>query len=166
MKATLGIAAALLASGPAMADLTVEFREGAPKDRFIIASTDCAIGPSTLTLDLTTSKGGLIFDTTAEGAGVEVFQPVELEQGAASFSETRDGDRVLQVSLDALRPGSPVTLTVDLDDTMVDSALGQIRVAGSEIVGATATLSAGSVKASNSFDETGQTRLLTGSCSS
>ena len=34
-----------------------------------------------LEIDLTQSEGRLIFDTTATGAGVEVFQPFEVTHG-------------------------------------------------------------------------------------
>lgn len=96
----------------------------------------------TLTLDLSGSKAGLIFDTTATGAGVEVFQPLEIAAGAeniASMSTPTDGDTRLDIALNALAPNAETRITIDLDDTLAASDLGQIRVSGAEIEGAEVT---------------------------
>ncbi|MEO1695473.1 MAG: aggregation factor core, partial [Pseudomonadota bacterium] len=59
---------ALVAATPARADLEVRFDEGAPKDRFTVENTSgCAIGAAQITIDLSGSPFGLIFDTTGSG---------------------------------------------------------------------------------------------------
>ena len=94
---------------PALAaGLTVRFIEGAPTDRFeIINATGCETGALELRIDLTGSAGGLIFDTTATGAGVSVFQPFRVAEGplALASGTVKDGDRVLVLSLAGLRGG-------------------------------------------------------------
>ncbi|MEM6467209.1 MAG: aggregation factor core [Pseudomonadota bacterium] len=143
VRFTLSLAALLLPS-LAHADLAIRFVEGAPKDRFVIVNESaCAVGPSTLTIDLSASTAGLIFDVTSQGAGVEVFQPLELVAGAElvrTISDVKDGDAVVSLELDPLAPRAQVAFTVDVDDTAPVSNLGQIRVSGGEIAGATARL--------------------------
>ena len=131
----------------AMADttsMTVTFRESAPKDSFEVRNTgNCRAIPMTLLIDLGKSRGRLIFDVTGKGAGVEVFQPFEIARGrqlAAKTPLVRDGDDQLSLRLKRLQPADVFAFTIDVDDTLNDSTLGQIRVAGSEIEGATATI--------------------------
>ena len=65
--------------GPARADIVVNFVESAPKDRFVIKNTgEYDFENLIVEIDLTSSVGRLIFDTTGNGAGVEVFQPFEV----------------------------------------------------------------------------------------
>ncbi len=124
----------------AQADIRVLFREGAPKDSFELRNTGaCALGPMEIVVDLTGSAGSLIFDTQAQGPGVEVYQPFELVQGASlvrSASELRDGGRAISLSITGLSPRQAIAFTIDVDDTLTESPLGQTRVAGSEIKGA------------------------------
>ena len=130
--------AATLAT-PAAADVTVRFIEGAPKDRFIIEAEGCAIGPHMLTIDLSPTAAGLIFDTDGSGPGVEVFQPFEIASGeehVAHVLALGDGDNVLGLALTGLDVGDRVSFTIDLDDTMKKSALGQTRISNSEMMGA------------------------------
>jgi hypothetical protein len=104
----------------AAADVTVTFRDGAPKDRFTITNVAaCATGPFDLTIDLAGSPSNLIFDITGDGAGVEVFQPCELVSGTDSVfgaSDVQDGDNQMTLSLAALPVGGVVAFTIDLDD--------------------------------------------------
>lgn len=134
------LAAAGFSTISAQADVRVLFQEGAPKDRFEIRNTGgCPLGPMTLTLDLTASAGGLIFDTAAEGPGVQVYQPLEVVQGAALLRvlpSVQDGGRSIALTLRDLLPREGVAFTIDVDDTLVSSPLGQTQVAGSEIKGA------------------------------
>ena len=127
-------------SGMAQADVRVLFQEGAPKDRFEIRNTGgCPLGPMTLTLDLTESSGGLIFDTAAQGPGVQVYQPLEIVQGADLLREepaVQDGGRSIDLVMRDLGPREAVAFTIDVDDTLPLSPLGQTQVAGSEIKGA------------------------------
>ncbi|WP_422365371.1 hypothetical protein [Pelagibius sp.] len=137
MLAAAGFA---IATTSARAEVRVLFQEGAPKDRFEIRNTGgCPLGPMTLTLDLTASAGGLIFDTAAEGPGVQVYQPLEVVQGAALLRDlpsVQDGGRSIALILRDLLPREGVAFTIDVDDTLTLSPLGQTQVAGSEIKGA------------------------------
>ncbi|MEM7059170.1 MAG: aggregation factor core [Pseudomonadota bacterium] len=134
-------AAALLTAGlatAAQAGVTVSFVESAPKDWFEIANTTgCELRALQVEIDLTKTAGGLIFDTTGTGAGVEVFQPFEVREGpiALASGQVQDGDRKLVVSLGALKAGQKAAFTIDVDDTLTNSELGQIRVSGGEMQG-------------------------------
>lgn len=141
---------AALASGllvttlPATADIAVRFVESAPKDRFVIENVStCSQGALDITIDLGTAPVGLIFDTTAAGAGVEVFQPFEVAVGAKILSSAilpTDGDEALNLSLTGLASGQSFVFTVDVDDTGAQSELGQIRVSDAEIAGASVSI--------------------------
>ena len=75
-----------ISSAPVQADIVVNFVESAPKDRFVIENTgECEFENLVVEIDLSGSAGGLIFDTTATGAGVEVFQPFEV-RGSVAFA--------------------------------------------------------------------------------
>lgn len=119
--------------------LQVNFVESAPKDRFVIENSgSCTLNEALVTIDLAESAGKLIFDTTGEGAGVEVFQPFEIAEGQLELVSSReviDGDTALTVRIQSLQPGSQVGFTIDVDDTLTNSDLGMIRVTGSEISG-------------------------------
>ena len=113
-------------------------------------------------VDLSKSAAGLIFDTEPTGRGVEVFQPLEVTQGADFLVEapvTQDGASKTELVVSELPPSGAIRFTVDVDDTLTASDLGQIRVSGSEIVGAEVRL--GEIIAV--FDETGRA-LLTVAC--
>lgn len=125
-------------SGLASADIEVRFYESAPKDRFVITNTGgCDTGPFELEVDLTSSIGALIFDTTGAGAGVEVFQPFEIARGRMELvtGTVRDGDRRLKLRFFQLAPRAEAAFTIDVDDTLQESELGQIRVVGGEMAG-------------------------------
>ena len=151
LRGTLRVAAAglliLAGGGVAQADVRVLFQESAPKDIFEIRNTGgSALGPMTLTLDLTGSSGGLIFDTAAQGPGVQVYQPFELVLGAErvrELPEVRDGGRSIELAVIGLQPREALAFTIDVDDTLAQSPLGQTRVAGSEIRGAQVTIAFG-----------------------
>lgn len=139
---------------PNLATVEVEFVEGAPKDRFVIQNTGaCGLEDLTVALDLSSSAGGLIFDTSATGAGVEVFQPFEVEEGDIALGEgdiaqlvanrVEDGDTELALRIATLGAGDRASFTIDVDDTLPQGELGQIRVADSEISGARVTITAG-----------------------
>lgn len=128
-----------LSALPAVADVTVRFQESAPKDRFVISS-DCAVTDVEMTINLTGSAGSLIFDVTADGAGVEVFQPVEVQSGVAQVQPVVDGDQRLALVIPAIPVDADVVISADLDDVLPQSALGQIRVADSELDGATISI--------------------------
>ncbi len=135
---TLKACALVFAATPVTADIEVTFREGAPVDRFIIENIgSCDLGPSTILIDLSQTNGALIFDVTADGDGVEVFQPIRVESGGLSLPvlpEVNDGDNTLNLDLAGLPAGQSLTVTVDIDDTI---GAREITVSGSEFVGAT-----------------------------
>lgn len=141
MKAQIFAALALTCATPAMSDVVVQFDEGAPKDRFTISNTGtCPLGNVTVVLDLGASAAGLIFDVTGAGAGVSVFQPLELVAGAeylASVPEVQDGDTRLELPLTALAPGARIAFTIDVDDT---AGTSETMVTGSEMAGATVSI--------------------------
>ncbi|MEM6985429.1 MAG: aggregation factor core [Pseudomonadota bacterium] len=146
-----------MASASVNADIAVRFIESAPKDRFEVHNTtDCLLQDVELAIDLQGSAGKLYFDTTAEGAGVEVFQPFESAQAGltlASSDKVRDGETSLRVQIAKLEQGAKASFTIDVDDALTDSSLGQIRVADSEMSGAGVTFSAQNVPSvSGQFD--------------
>lgn len=151
---------ATLCALPTSAEITVDFRDGAPKDRFTLRYDGaCPLGPTELVIDLGTAPAGLIFDTTEAGAGVDVYQPLEWVKGAAETSAITDGDTALTVIISAWRPGETRIFTVDIDDT---TSTRQITVDGSEMVGA--SLRAGGLTAV--FDASGSANLPLDPCTS
>ncbi len=122
--------------------LLVTFSESAPKDSFTITNAgNCKINELELRIDLASSKGGLIFDPTGSGAGVQVFQPLEVTTGQSyisAVSKVSDGGRDVDLRLNSFVPGAEVSFTVDVDDTLPRerSELGQTRVSDAEISGA------------------------------
>jgi hypothetical protein len=128
------------------ANVEIRFNESAPKDIFTLKNlSKCDLRDVVLELDLSNSMGRLIFDTTAAGAGVEVFQPFEVRQGnmtLTSASMVQDGDTALSVRIDQITAGETVSFTIDVDDTLPKSELGNIRVSGAEIEGGVIRLSA------------------------
>ncbi|MEL6998013.1 MAG: aggregation factor core [Pseudomonadota bacterium] len=130
-----------LVATPALSDIRVTFTEGAPKDRFTIASTsDCDIGTTEIVLDLSGSAHGLIFDTTGAGQGVSVYQPFEIVSGAGlltALPSVQDGDKVIRLSLAELPYGQTIAFTIDVDDT---AGISETMVSGAEITGASVSV--------------------------
>lgn len=151
---------ALIAPLPAQADIVARFVESAPKDRFEITNTGCDLGTFDLTINLATAPAGLIFDVTDSGAGVEVFQPVEVVSGPVALSEVTDGDQALALRITGFGTGQTVVISADLDDLQTNSQLGQIRVSGSEIAGATLTATEGTA----AFSTAAEARLAMPGC--
>lgn len=135
--------AALLPSA-ALAELSVTFIESAPKDQFIVENrTDCDFYDFGIGIDLRSSAGGLLFDISEGGAGASVYQPFEVAEGresVRSFAPVTDGDRVVTVIFSQLERQGRVIFTVDVDDTLNDGPFGQTMIDGSEIAGATVTI--------------------------
>ncbi|WP_223424140.1 aggregation factor core protein MAFp3, isoform C [Tateyamaria pelophila] len=161
------VCVAALGATAATADVTVTFRDGAPKDRFTITQTGaCATGPVVLKIDVGTAPTGLIFDTTDTGAGVDVFQPFEwvsAPSNTATVPQVGDGDTTLELSLPDLKPDVPLVFTIDLDDT---TSTRQITVSGSEIAGAQVSLMVGTVTSTGIFDAKGKAVIATSACRS
>lgn len=150
---TLPLIVLSLMAGPARADISVTFSEGAPKDRFIIANTsDCELNDLAIVIDLSSSSSGLVFDVTNSGAGVQVFQPFEFVSGGDDVvgqPVVRDGDNTLRLALKRLARGEPVSFTIDVDDTMGGR---EITVSGSEISGARFDVQLSSASVTGIFD--------------
>lgn len=134
----MSVAIGVLLPSMASANLDITFRESAPKDSFIITNTsECTANNLIVNIDLSNSAGKLIFDTTAQGAGVEVFQPFEVKQGDITLATAtiKDGQSKLSITINNLEPQGTASFTIDVDDTLKQSRLGNIRVANSEIMG-------------------------------
>lgn len=126
------------------ANVQIDFIESAPKDSFIVKNTSaCVLNNFVVDIDLNDTAGKLIFDTTATGAGVEVFQPFEVVEGSinlVSSNSVKDGDKKLSIAVASLAPNKTVRFTIDVDDTLSNSALGNIRVANSEMENGTVNI--------------------------
>lgn len=124
-------------------EVSMVFTESAPRDRFEIRN-DSSSGQSIqrLTLDLSSSAGRLIFDTTAGGTGVDVFQPFRVESGEAKLQASlviQDGSDRLTLDFTRFEPGQRFAFSIDVDDRLPASELGQTRVSGREMEGALMT---------------------------
>lgn len=157
-----------LSAAPAAAEVLVSFRDGAPVDRFTIEHAgSCDLGEATIVIDLTESAGGLIFDVTAQGAGVNVSQPLSVAAGASIIDDitpVSDGDRRLEINVTALAVGARIELTVDLDDTRTTAGYGATRVSGPEMSGARAALVIRGREIDARFDATGAARIPASGC--
>lgn len=157
----------LLLTTPALAELHVRFDEGAPKDRFTVTNVGaCDLGASAVTIDLSGSPYGLIFDVTGKGAGVQVFQPFELTSGAANLTalpQVSDGDNQVTLNLRKFPSGASVSFTIDVDDT-VNSR--EITVSNTEIAGAAVIARTGSQMARGTFGENAKAEVKLASCAS
>jgi len=122
------------------ATVLVVFDEGAPRDRMTITNvSEAAVDFEKISIDLTTSTGRLIFDTTDGGDGVEVFQAFQVESGDAVLAADPvavDGGSMLDLSFASFGAGQSFTFSIDVDDQLENSDLGQIQVTGAEIEGA------------------------------
>lgn len=160
-------AVSLAISAPASADLNVRFLEGAPTDRFVFEATGtCPIAQARLTIDLSGSDAGLIFDVTQSGAGVEVFQPFVLVAGADLVTGTSgvvDGDQRLSLDVARLDPGARIAFTIDIDDTI---GAREITVSGAEIAGAQATLEVEGAQIIAPFEANATARIVHDACTS
>jgi hypothetical protein len=77
------------------------------------------------------------------GQGVEVFQPFEITKGEmrlTSAEKVSDGDKRLSLNIESIKAKDFVSFTIDVDDTLVESQLGNIRVTGTEIKSASVSI--------------------------
>jgi hypothetical protein len=121
-------------------EVSMAFIEGAPRDRFEVRN-ESSKGQriQQLTLDLTPSAGRLIFDTLEGGTGVDVFQPFRVEAGEARLGGSpviQDGSQRLTLRFTRFEPGQRFVFSIDVDDQLSASDLGQTRVSGREMEGA------------------------------
>ncbi|MDP2493054.1 aggregation factor core [Shimia thalassica] len=165
MKILPLLTAACLLASPSLADLHVEFVEGAPKDRFVVTNTgNCPIDAAMVTIDLSGSQGGLIFDVTGAGSGVEVFQPFEVVLGGdhmVQLPNVKDGDQVVSLQLENLDQNGSVAFTIDVDDT---AGAREITVSRSEMKGATVSAKVGANNYSAVIGDTPKVTVKTGDC--
>lgn len=170
-----GIAALVLFSPAAQADIAVRFTEGAPKDRFVVTNaTACDIATGSITIDLGPSAAGLIFDTDPTGPGENVAQPLELaraENVDATFAAVPDGATTAVIRFQNFRPGGEIAVTVDVDDSIRSGPRGVQMIAGSEIAGARVMLATGSATTGSgtpgsgaAFDNRGRARIALTGC--
>ncbi|WP_298973977.1 aggregation factor core [uncultured Roseobacter sp.] len=156
--------AALLATGAqaeCMQGLTVKFTESAPRDRFEIIHTATGVFLTGLRIDLSSSAGGLVFDTAAGGNGVEVFQPF-VPEGEMQHVDVADGAEQLEVQLNEMSTGQRAGFTIDVDDQRAQSDLGQIRVTGAEISGASVVFNLADGTVLNAtFDQENRAKVCT-----
>lgn len=152
---------------------SARFVESAPRDRFSFQNTSSSDWKiTTLSLDLSSSAGNLIFDVTAAGAGVEVFQSFRAESGEAMLStepQVIDGDQSILLDFSTFNPADEYQFSIDVDDQLSQSELGQIRVSGGEIAGATITLEISNSNGdkrtvSGAFDKTNRVTLNSEGC--
>jgi hypothetical protein len=157
--------ALLLFAGPAAAEIRVRFTEGALKDQFEITNIGtCALKQTAVTIDLSGSAAGLIFDVTGAGAGVQVFQPFQLVKGADALSglpTISDGDTRVSLAIRSLAPGAQIVFTIDVDDTLDQRG---IIVAGSEIEGTIVQLASKGTTASGRFTRQAEAIVKTPPC--
>lgn len=154
-----------LAASQSHADIHFDFLEGAPKDRFILTNQGaCQIESALVKLDLSTSKAGLVFDVTAIGSGVEVYQPFEITVGSEhilSVPEVADGDQSVILQIQDFGPGKVVAFTFDVDDT---TGGREITVSDSEFTGVSVSATIGSTLVSTVFNERSNVRLDIADC--
>jgi len=156
-------------SSSSYANIEVQFRDGAPKDKFTISNKSiCDVQKIAMNIDLTNSNGRLIFDTTASGQGVEVFQPFEVTKGQVSLNKTgnvNDGDKLLSLIITSIAANDTASFTIDVDDTLAKSELGNIRVTDAEIAKGTVSATINNNEALNAtFDGKGKAVLLMANC--
>lgn len=165
MKHLILTAACALLAGPAFADLQVTFDEGAPKDRFTVQTVGgCGLGPSDIRIDLSGSAAGLVFDVTASGAGVEVFQPFELTAGASNLTSVpmvTDGQTEVVLPVSGLTDSDAISFTIDVDDTMGGR---EITVSRAEISGARVEVSMAGKTYRGTFGDDAVARVAVPGC--
>jgi len=165
----IGLSVLLCAGQFAYANVEVDFIEGAPKDRFVLTNL-CQSGLQdvVVNIDLSESKGQLIFDTTATGAGVEVFQPFEVIKGEVSLhaaTHVKDGDKQLSILINQLDVQQSISFSIDVDDTLTISEWGNIRVSGAEITNASVSIKPPNQEPVNArFNDQGKALLTLSSC--
>lgn len=165
MKSALLAIIGLAFATPSLADVVVDFNESAPKDRFTIRNSGaCPLEEIVVTIDLGASVAGLIFDVTGAGAGVSVYQPLEIVSGQEFLREVplvRDGDTRAAFSISTLAPQELIAFTIDVDDT---AGVSETMVSGAEIKGAVVTVAQRGTETMASFDEHSSARVPFSSC--
>ena len=122
------------------ATLSARFIESAPRDRFTFVNTSKpGWSINHISIELAESQGNLVFDTESGGLGVEVYQPYKLEDSSAGVANVLlpdDGEQTIEITFAQFPAGANYTFSIDVDDQLTRSALGNIRVTGGEMKGA------------------------------
>ena len=159
---------ALGAAQPSFAQIAISYVDSAPTDIFDITNlSPCPSGQMELTIDLTESTAGLVFDTVPQGQGVNVSQPFVLSVGAEYLEGVpivSDGAAQLTLRIADLPADGRITFTIDVDDTLPQSFNGQTRVSGVEIAGAAVRLSGDAAFGEGAFDANGQALVGLNTC--
>ena len=120
------------------------FVESAPRDSFVFSNQSNELwNIISIRIDMNESAGNLLFDTLDGGDGVEVYQPFEVSSRYGASGEAKlsfiptlaDGDQDITLNFSQFPPESKFSFTIDVDDQLTESELGQIRVSGGEISG-------------------------------
>jgi len=113
----------LLASPAFGQDIDVQFQDGNPLDRFIAFNRGCPIAAATLTVDFTTSRGGIVIDAAADlqshpaqvpapSRNAKLLLNINIPAGGAAPSCSPNTTAMRRVDLDPpppakMRPASP-----------------------------------------------------------
>jgi len=136
-----------LAQPACVLNVSFTFTESAPRDLFEVRNDSSRNQQiRRLRLDLDGSMGRLIFDTEEGPPGVNVFQPFRVESGDArliTVPVVQDGSDHLELDFQQFEPGQRFQFSIDVDDRLGDSDLGQIRISGRELEGSLLTVVVG-----------------------
>ena len=166
----------IVSAGPAHScgpDARVQFTEGSD-DTFLIENNSViGLTLQQMAIDLSSTAGGVIFDTDYGGAGWSAYQPFNPLPSTATLraaSSGLDGYQQLSLVFDRFAPGDRFAFEIDLDDQLQGSEHGQTIVSGNEIAGGAVmgvfTDKHGQTyRATGYFDTEGQAILTQGACS-
>lgn len=180
LLSTLGLVALLCAlpgrAGACGPEVEIRFFEG-DGDLFVIRNlSQEPWALVTLVLSLTGSRGRLVFDTDYGGPGASepsafeaVEGPPDKPVGLVGVPAVGDGAEALTLRFRAFLPGREFIFTIDVDDRLEDSDLGQAVVSGAEIAGAAARAmltspKGGTTDARGTFGADARARLRGGLC--
>jgi hypothetical protein len=135
----LALGPAARACGP---EVVIRFIDSSP-DLFIIENKSLEAW-TLLSLEFHAAKsaGRVVFDTDFGGAGAsepQQFETVEGEVGLMQAPVVADGAEDLTLHFTQFQAGRKFVFTIDLDDRLENSAMGQAYVTGEEIAGAEVT---------------------------
>jgi hypothetical protein len=141
--------------------------EGSSADRFAVTGLrGCALGPADVTIELSESSAGLIFDVTVNGAGVQAYRSYGTGTCAHALGgegEIQDGDTDITLTLRDITLGVSVSFTIDLDDT---AGARESIVSDPEIAGASVRVSNGQGPYKARFSENAVARVMVDGCMS
>jgi len=148
----------IILSSHAVADIRVSYTDSSPTDIFVITNVSgCALYKGKVTIDFSTSKGGLVFDIMRNGwgdfdGGGGSYQPLRVVYGkqfVTSLTDVKDGEQVMVLEFKDFGHGDRITLNVDMDDTL---GAYHPSVAGSEIEGGSINVITPAIESNGSFD--------------